>query len=46
MDHVKSNIRRVPMTDWEIAIFLPTEQFEKVQKDTVWRYSRKIYAEA
>jgi hypothetical protein len=44
--HVKSQFVRVPMPDWEIAIFLPTEQFEKVSKDSVWRYSRKIYAEA
>ena len=44
MNHVKSNIRRVPMTDWEIAIFLPTEQFAKVKAESVWRYSRKEYA--
>ncbi len=34
---------RVPMTDWEIAIFLPVEQFAKVKKESVWRYSRKQY---
>jgi hypothetical protein len=44
MPHVKTNLVRVPMTDWEIAIFLPTEQFKKVSKETVWRYSRKTYA--
>ena len=44
MPHVKTNLVRVPMTDWEIAIFLPTEQFKKVSKETVWRYSRKKYA--
>jgi hypothetical protein len=43
MDHVKSPIRRVPMTEWEIAIFLPVEQFAKVKKESVWRYSRKQY---
>ncbi|MDB4403033.1 hypothetical protein N9159_00170 [bacterium] len=26
--------------DWEIAIFLPTESFKKVGKDTVWKESR------
>tara|TARA_B110000902_G_C14147304_1_gene528131 strand:- start:765 stop:1043 length:279 start_codon:yes stop_codon:yes gene_type:complete len=26
--------------DWEIAIFLPTESFRKVGKDTVWKESR------
>ena len=44
MPKVKTNLVRVPMTDWEIAIFLPTEQFAKVSKETVWRYSRKQYA--
>jgi hypothetical protein len=44
MPKVKTNLVQVPMTDWEIAIFLPTEQFKKVSKETVWRYSRKAYA--
>ena len=44
MDHVESQIVRVPMTDWQIAIFLPTEQFKKVKAQSVWRYSRKAYA--
>ena len=44
MDHVESQIVRVPMTEWQIAIFLPTEQFKKVKAQTVWRYSRKAYA--
>ena len=44
MPHVKINLVSVPMTVWEIAIFLPTEQFKKVSKETVWRYSRKTYA--
>ncbi len=44
MSQVKSNIVRVPMTEWEIAIFLPTEEFKKVKSQSVWRYSRKTYA--
>ncbi len=44
MNHVESKMVRVPMTDWEIAIFLPTEQFKKVKGQSVWRYSRKQYA--
>ena len=44
MDHVKSRIVRVPMTEWEIAIFLPVEQFTKIKSDSVWRYSRNSYA--
>ncbi len=43
MPNIKSRIARVPMTEWEIAIFLPTEQFMKVKAQTVWRYSRKAY---
>lgn len=44
MGHVKSNLVRVPMTEWDIAIFLPTEQFKNVKAQSVWRYSRKQYA--
>ena len=40
-DHVRSKIMRVPMTEWEIAVFLPVDNFKKVSRDTVWRYSRK-----
>jgi len=40
---IKGKPVRVPMTEWEIAIFLPTEQFKKVKKESVWRYSRKQY---
>jgi hypothetical protein len=45
MSHVKSRMVRVPMTEWQIAIFLPTEQFKKVKAESVWRYSRKQYAQ-
>ena len=44
VSHVKTKIMRVPMTEWEIAIFLPIDNFAKVKRDTVWRYSRDIYA--
>jgi len=40
--HVKSQFSRVPMTDWEIAIFLPTEQFVKSAKTSVWKDSISI----
>ena len=43
VDKIKGRPVRVPMTEWEIAIFLPTEQFKKVKKESVWRYSRKQY---
>jgi hypothetical protein len=41
--HVKSQISRVPMTDWETAIYLPIQQFKKKSSRTVWADSRKIY---
>ena len=41
-EHVKSKIVRVPMSEWEIAIFLPTEQFVKKGKSAVWADSNKI----
>ena len=40
--HVKSKFVRVPMTDWEIAIFLPVEQFIKKNKTAIWTESLKI----
>ena len=41
-EHVKSQFSLVPMTDWEIAIFLPVEQFKKKSKTSVWNESLKI----
>ncbi len=38
-EHVKSKVKRVPMTDWEIAIFLPTEQFAKASMGKIFRDS-------
>jgi hypothetical protein len=39
---VASRMVRVPMTEWEIAVFLPTEQFKKSGKQNVWKDSLKI----
>jgi len=39
--HVKSKFVRVPITEWEIATFLPVEQFRKANKNTVWTESKK-----
>jgi len=41
-EHVRSQFSKVPMTDWEIAIFLPVEQFKKSSKATIWNDSLKI----
>ena len=42
MEHVKSRIVRVPMTEWEIAIFLPVEDFNKASRQKVYRDSREM----
>ena len=39
--NVRSQLARVPMTDWEIAIFLPVEQFKKSSKQAIWQDSLK-----
>ena len=41
-NHIKSPLLLIEPADWEIAIFLPTESFRKVDKSSVWGYSRKI----
>ncbi len=41
--NIRSRLVRVPMTDWEIAIFLPTQQFVKRKDNYVWNQSRKQY---
>jgi hypothetical protein len=43
MPHVKSQMSRVPMTDWETAIYLPIQQFKKKSSKSVWADSRKVY---
>jgi hypothetical protein len=42
MDHVKSKFVEINSTEWDIALFLPTERFEKAGKSTVWADSRKM----
>ena len=39
--HIKSKLLLIEAQDWEIAIFLPTDSFRKVGKQTVWSNSRK-----
>ena len=41
-EHIKSKLVRVPMSEWEVAIFLPTEQFVKKGKAAIWADSNKI----
>ena len=41
--HIKSPLLLIGPADWEIAIFLPTESFRKVDKNTVWSESRSKF---
>jgi len=41
-NNVKSRLARVPAPEWEIATFLPTADFQKSGKSTVYRDSRKM----
>jgi hypothetical protein len=43
MSHVTSNMSRVAMPEWEIAVFLPTQQFAKKSDRYAWSNSRNIY---
>ena len=40
--HIKTTLTKVPITEWEIAIFLPVEQFKKQSAEAVWKDSRII----
>ena len=40
-NHVKSKFIRVDASEWDDAIFLPVEAFEKAPASRVWRESRK-----
>ena len=42
-DHVVSPTVRIDADEWEIAIFLPVERFQKESKSTVWKDSRSYY---
>lgn len=39
--HVNSQIAEIHAPEWEIAVFLPTEQFAKKSKRAVWSDSRR-----
>lgn len=42
--HVDSRIVRVDPPEWEIAVFLPTEQFRKQSKSRVWGESKRLFS--
>ena len=39
---VESRITEVPATEWEVALFLPTDKFVKNSRQTVWKKSRAM----
>lgn len=40
-NHIRSNFLQIASKEWDIALFLPTENFKKASKDQVWADSRK-----
>lgn len=42
-EHVESKIMKVEASEWDVAIFLPTENFAKKKKTQVWKDSRSKY---
>lgn len=42
MKHVRSRFVNIAATEWDIALFLPTERFEKASSSQVWSDSRRI----
>lgn len=38
--HVRSKVREIPAQDWETALYLPVERFEKASAAKVWDDSR------
>ena len=42
MSNVRSRFALVPAPEWEIATFLPTQDFQKSGKSTVWADSRRM----
>jgi len=41
-EHVRSRFLEISSTDWDMALFLPVEKFEKASKSKVWRDSRAM----
>ena len=42
-DRIVSQTVRIDADEWEIAIFLPVERFQKTSKGEVWKDSRRFY---
>lgn len=44
--HVRSRYLQIDPKEWSIALFLPTENFQKQSKQQVWKESRKIISQS
>ena len=41
-NHVRSRFVKIEASEWDIALFLPVERFEKASKSQVWKDSRNM----
>ena len=41
-DHLRSRFLYVYPSEWDVALFLPTERFEGASKQKVWADSKKL----
>ena len=41
-EHVKSELLKIEPVDWEIAIFLPLQKFQKAPQEKVWSDSKRM----
>jgi len=41
-DHVQSKFLKIESVEWNIALFLPVEKFQKRSREYVWSQSRKL----
>ena len=44
ISHITSRVSEVPATEWEAALFMPTDRFVKNKRQSVWNKSRKLIA--
>ena len=40
--HVKSRIIEIPVTDWDVALWLPNERFNNLNRRKIWEDSKRI----
>lgn len=41
-NHVRSRFLLIPADEWQVALFLPTQRFQKSNDSAIWRDSRRI----